>query len=196
MIENKIWNKDPGQYVIGADEVGRGSFAGPIVASAVKINKSHEYLLGEVKDSKKLSEKKRNKIFEETTKSNISYSISECSNKIIDEVGISKANKLVLENSIEEIFTGTEKVYVDHFKIYKFSSVSLIRGEDNSKAIALASIIAKVYRDNLMIEYSKKYPNYLFENNKGYGTKAHRESIKKYGLTELHRSSFNLMPNK
>jgi len=196
MIENKIWNKDPGQYVIGADEVGRGSFAGPIVASAVKINKSHEYLLGEVKDSKKLSEKKRNKIFEQISKSNISYSISECSNKIIDEVGISKANKLVLENSIEEIFTGTEKVYVDHFKIYKFSSVSLIRGEDNSKAIALASIIAKVYRDNLMIEYSKKYPNYLFENNKGYGTKAHRESIKKYGLTELHRSSFNLMPNK
>jgi len=196
MIENKIWNNDPSQYVIGADEVGRGSFAGPIVASAVKINKSHEYLLGEVKDSKKLSEKKRNKIFEQISKSNISYSISECSNKIIDEVGISKANKLVLENSIEEIFTGTEKVYVDHFKIYKFSSVSLIRGEDNSKAIALASIIAKVYRDNLMIEYSKKYPNYLFENNKGYGTKAHRESIKKYGLTELHRSSFNLMPNK
>ena len=196
MIENKIWNKDPGQYVIGADEVGRGSFAGPIVASAVKINKSHEYLLGEVKDSKKLSEKKRNKIFDEISNSNISYSISECSNKIIDEVGISKANKLVLENSIEKIFTGTEKVYVDHFKIYKFSSISLIRGEDNSKAIALASIIAKVYRDNLMIEYSKKYPNYLFENNKGYGTKAHRESIKKYGLTELHRSSFNLMPNK
>jgi len=196
MIENKIWNNDPSQYVIGADEVGRGSFAGPIVASAVKINKTHEYLLGEVKDSKKLSEKKRNKIFEQISKSNISYSISECSNKIIDEVGISKANKLVLENSIEELFTGTEKVYVDHFKIYKFSSVSLVRGEDNSKAIALASIIAKVYRDNLMIEYSKKYPHYLFENNKGYGTKAHRESIKKNGLTELHRSSFNLMPNK
>ena len=196
MIENKIWNNDPSQYVIGADEVGRGSFAGPIVASAVKIKKSHEYLLGEVKDSKKLSEKKRIKIFEQISKSNISYSISECSNKIIDQVGISKANKLVLENSIAEIFTGNEKVYVDHFKIYKFSSVSLVRGEDNSKAIALASIIAKVHRDNLMIEYSKKYPNYLFENNKGYGTKAHRESIKKYGLTELHRSSFNLMPNK
>ena len=72
----------------------------------------------------------------------------------------------------------------------------MVRGEDNSKAIALASIIAKVYRDNLMIEYSKKYPHYLFEKNKGYGTKAHRESINKYGLTELHRSSFNLMPNK
>ncbi len=195
MIENKIWNNDPTQNVIGADEVGRGSFAGPIVACAVKINKSHDYLLGEVKDSKKLSEKKRNKIFEEISNTNISYSISECSNKIIDEVGISKANKLVLENSIEEIYTGIEKVFVDHFKIYKFSAVSLVRGEDNSKAIALASIIAKVYRDNLMVDFAKEYPNYLFESNKGYGTKAHRESIKKYGLTELHRNSFNLMPN-
>ncbi len=195
MIENKVWSNNPNQYVIGADEVGRGSFAGPIVASAVKINKSHEYLLEEVKDSKKLSEKKRKAIFEKISNTNISYSISECSNKIIDEVGISKANKLVLENSIEEIYTGNEKVYVDHFKINKFSSVSLVRGEDNSKAIALASIIAKVYRDNLMIEFAKNYPNYFFENNKGYGTKAHRESIKKFGLTDLHRNSFNLMPN-
>ena len=87
-------------------------------------------------------------------------------------------------------------MYVDHFKINKFSSVSLVRGEDNSKAIALASIIAKVYRDNLMKKLSKKYPQYLFENNKGYGTQAHRESIEKYGLTEIHRRSFNLEPNK
>ena len=196
MIEKKVWNNDPNQFVIGADEVGRGSFAGPIVAAAVKIKKSHEHLLIDVKDSKKLTEKKRKEIFQLISKSNISYSISECSNKIIDEIGISKSNKLVLENSIKELFTGKEKVYIDHFIINKFSSVSLVRGEDNSKAIALASIIAKVYRDNLMIELSKKYPHYLFERNKGYGTKAHRESIKKFGLIELHRSSFNLMPNK
>ncbi len=195
MIENKIWNNNHSQFVIGADEVGRGSFAGPIVAAAVKINKSHEYLLSEVKDSKKLTAKKRYEIYDLISSSNISYSISECSNDIIDEIGISKANKLVLENSIEEIYTGSEKVYVDHFKINRFSSVSLIRGEDNSKAIALASIIAKVYRDKLMIKYSKKYPEYLFQNNKGYGTKAHREIIRKYGLTEIHRKSFNLMPN-
>ena len=195
MIENKVWSNNQNQYVIGADEVGRGSFAGPIVAAAVKIKKSHEYLLTEVKDSKKLSQKKREEIFDLITNNNVSYSISECSNEIIDNIGITEANKLVLENCIEEIYTGKEKVYVDHFKINKFSSVSLIRGEDNSKAIALASIIAKVYRDNLMVEFAKEYPNYLFESNKGYGTKAHRESIKKYGLTELHRNSFNLMPN-
>ncbi len=194
MIENKVWSNNQNQYVIGADEVGRGSFAGPIVAAAVKIKKSHEYLLTEVKDSKKLSQKKREEIFDLITNNNVSYSISECSNEIIDNIGITEANKLVLENCIEEIYTGKEKVYVDHFKINKFSSVSLIRGEDNSKAIALASIIAKVYRDNLMVKYSEKFPEYLFQNNKGYGTKAHRDSIKKYGLTELHRKSFNLMP--
>ncbi len=194
MIEKKVWNNDPNQFVIGADEVGRGSFAGPIVAAAVKIKKSHEHLLIDVKDSKKLTEKKRKEIFQLISKSNISYSISECSNKIIDEIGISKSNKLVLENSIKELFTGKEKVYIDHFIINKFSSVSLVRGEDNSKAIALASIIAKVYRDNLMVKLSKEFPNYLFENNKGYGTKAHRDSIRKYGLTDYHRKSFNLMP--
>ena len=195
MIENKIWLKNKNQFVIGADEVGRGSFAGPIVAAAVKINKSHEYLLTEVKDSKKLSEKKRKEIFDLISINKITYSISECPNTIIDEIGISEANKMVLENSIEEIYTGNEKVYVDHFKINKFSSVSLVRGEDNSKAIALASIIAKVYRDNLMVKYSSEFPQYLFEKNKGYGTQAHRESINKYGLTKIHRKSFNLMPS-
>ncbi len=195
MIENKIWLNNKNQFVIGADEVGRGSFAGPIVAAAVKINKSHEYLLTEVKDSKKLSEKKRKEIFDLISINKITYSISECPNTIIDEIGISEANKMVLENSIEEIYTGNEKVYVDHFKINKFSSVSLVRGEDNSKAIALASIIAKVYRDNLMVKYSLEFPQYLFENNKGYGTQAHRESINKYGLTKIHRKSFNLRPS-
>ena len=195
MIENKIWLNNPNQYIIGADEVGRGSFAGPIVAAAVKIKKSHENLLTEVKDSKKLSEKKRNEIFTLISNNNISYSISECSNNIIDDIGITKANELVLENSIKELYSGNEKVYVDHFKIKKFSSVSLVRGEDSSKAIALASIIAKVYRDNLMIKASNNYPEYLFEKNKGYGTKAHRESIAKFGLTDIHRKSFNLKPN-
>ncbi len=195
MIENKIWLKNKNQFVIGADEVGRGSFAGPIVAAAVKINKSHEDLLTEVKDSKKLSEKKRKEIFDLISINKITYSISECPNTIIDEIGISEANKMVLENSIEEIYTGNEKVYVDHFKINKFSSVSLVRGEDNSKAIALASIIAKVYRDNLMVRYSSEFPQYLFEKNKGYGTQAHRESINKYGLTKIHRKSFNLRPS-
>ncbi len=194
MIEYKIWNENPKQEIIGADEVGRGSFAGPIVGAAVKINIQHKNLLQNVKDSKKLSEKKRNKIYDEVLNTDIEYSISECSNKIIDEIGISKSNELVLEKSIGKIYTGNERVYVDHFKIYNYSSVSLIRGEDHSKAIALASIIAKVHRDNIMKDLSLVYPKYLFEKNKGYGTKQHRENLIKYGISDVHRNSFNLLP--
>ena len=131
------------------------------LAIAVKINKSHEDLLIEVKDSKKLSEKKRNQIFELISNNNVVYSISECSNNIIDEIGISEANKIVLENSIKEIYTGAEKVYVDHFKINDFKAISVVRGEDNCRAIALASIIAKVLRDNLMIKFSYKINNFV-----------------------------------
>ena len=195
MIEDKVWSEDPAKYIIGADEVGRGSFAGPICAAAVKINYSHLALLNNVKDSKKLSAKKREEIFSMVEENNIEYSFNESSNTFIDQFGIKNANEKVLTDSISDIYTGNEIVYVDHFKINDFKSISVVRGEDNCRAIALASIIAKVYRDKLMVEYSKEYPNYLFENNKGYGTKAHRESIKKYGLTELHRNSFNLMPN-
>ena len=85
-------------------------------------------------------------------------------------------------------------VYVDHFKISKFNAVSLIRGEDNCRPIALASIIAKVLRDKFMVEISNKYNKYAFEKNKGYGTKEHRLAIQKYGLSDIHRKSFNLMP--
>ena len=138
---------------------------------------------------------KRNEIFTLISNNNISYSISECSNNIIDDIGITKANELVLENSIKELYSGNEKVYVDHFKIKKFSSVSLVRGEDSSKAIALASIIAKVYRDNLMIKASNNYPEYLFEKNKGYGTKTHMDALKEYGSTYGHRLSFKPCQN-
>ena len=87
-----------------------------------------------------------------------------------------------------------DRVYVDHFKINDFKSISVVRGEDNCRAIALASIIAKVLRDNLMIKFSEKYPEYSFEKNKGYGTKDHREAISKYGLSNIHRKSFSLKP--
>lgn len=194
MIEDKLWSEDPNKFIIGADEVGRGSFAGPICAAAVKINHSHlEYLLS-VKDSKKLSAKKREAIFSIVQKNNIEYSFKESSNTFIDQFGIKNANEKVLTDSISDIYTGREAVYVDHFKINDFKSISVVRGEDNCRAIALASIIAKVLRDNLMIKYAEKYPEYLFEKNKGYGTKDHRMAISKYGLSDIHRKSFNLKP--
>jgi ribonuclease HII len=194
MIEDKVWSEDPAKYIIGADEVGRGSFAGPICAAAVKINYSHLALLNNVKDSKKLSAKKREEIFSMVEENNIEYSFNESSNTFIDQFGIKNANEKVLTDSISDIYTGNEIVYVDHFKINDFKSISVVRGEDNCRAIALASIIAKVLRDNLMIKFSEKYPEYSFEKNKGYGTKDHREAISKYGLSNIHRKSFSLKP--
>ena len=194
MIEDKVWSEDPAKYIIGADEVGRGSFAGPICAAAVKINYSHLALLTNVKDSKKLSAKKREEIFLMVKENNIEYSFNESSNTFIDQFGIKNANEKVLTDSISDIYTGNEIVYVDHFKINDFKSISVVRGEDNCRAIALASVIAKVLRDNLMIKFSEKYPEYSFEKNKGYGTKDHREAISKYGLSNIHRKSFSLKP--
>ena len=194
MIEDKIWDADPSKYIIGSDEVGRGCFAGPISAAAVKINHSHLYLLKDVKDSKKLSPKKRYEIFSIVKENDIEYSYSSYDNKFIDIYGIKTANEKVLEESISSIYETGDAVYVDHFKIKKYNAVSIIRGEDNCRAIALASIIAKVIRDEYMIDISKSYSEYHFENNKGYGTKAHRQAISKYGLSEIHRKSFNLMP--
>ena len=194
MIEDKIWSENPKKFILGADEVGRGSFAGPICAAAVKINYSHLELLTNVKDSKKLSAKKREEIFSIVQKNNIQYSFKEASNTFIDQFGIKNANEKVLNDSISDIYTGNEAVYVDHFKINDFKAISVVRGEDNCRAIALASIIAKVLRDNLMIKFSEKYPEYSFEKNKGYGTKDHRKAISKYGLSNIHRKSFSLKP--
>ena len=196
MIEDQNWAKNKNQRIIGADEVGRGSLAGPIVGAAVKLEFQHLDLLSDVKDSKKLSAKKREEIYEMVKENRIEYSISECSNLHIDQNGISVSNKEVLFNSINKLYEKSDKVYVDHFKIDKFGSVSLVRGEDNSYSIALASIIAKVYRDNLMVDFGSKYPQYLFEKNKGYGTREHLNMIQKYGVCDIHRLSFNLGPTQ
>lgn len=194
MIEDRIWKENPEQFVIGVDEVGRGSFAGPICATAVRINFNQMNEFKDVKDSKKLSENKRNYIFDQARNINIEYSFISSSNNEIDKFGIKYSNEKVLTKSIEKIYQPGDVVYVDHFKIYKFNSISLVKGEDHCKPIALASVIAKVLRDKLMNDYSTKYPEYLFEKNKGYGTKEHREAIKKYGLTDIHRKSFKLSP--
>lgn len=194
MIEDRIWKENPEQFVIGADEVGRGSFAGPICATAVRVNFNQMNEFNDVKDSKKLSENKRNYIFDRARNINIEYSFISSSNNEIDKFGIKYSNEKVLTKSIEKIYQPGDVVYVDHFKIYKFNSISLVKGEDNCKPIALASVIAKVLRDKLMNDFSTKYPEYLFEKNKGYGTKEHREAIKKYGLTDIHRKSFKLSP--
>ena len=194
MIEDKIWREDPNKYIIGVDEVGRGSFAGPISAAAVRVNYYDLQKIGGIKDSKKLSEKKRNEIYNLVLENNINFSYNSCSNKAIDLYGIKTANEKVLKDSINDLFKSKDLVYVDHFKIDKFNAVSVIKGEDNCLPIALASIVAKVLRDEFMKNLPDKYEVYNLYQNKGYGTKEHRDAIKKYGITDLHRKSFSLTP--
>ena len=150
-------------------------------------------MLDSVKDSKKLSAKKREEIYEIVIKNNIEFSFQEASNTYIDKFGIKNANEKVLHDSISRLYTGREVVYVDHFKINNFNALSVVRGEDNCRAIALASIVAKVLRDNLMIDFSKDFPEYSLDKNKGYGTKEHRLAIFHYGVSEIHRKSFCLL---
>ena len=131
---------------------------------------------------------KREEIFSMVEENNIEYSFNESSNTFIDQFGIKKANEKVLTDSISDIYTGNEIVYVDHFKINDFKSISVVRGEDNCRAIALASIIAKVLRDNLMIKFSENTLNIHLKKIKGYGTKDHRKAISKYGLSNIHEN--------
>ena len=188
------------EYIIGIDEVGRGSLAGPIVAVAVLLKNTEEenILLKEVKDSKKLSAKKREEIFA-NLQDKFLWTTAEISAQEIDKIGIQKANCLVVNNALKNLlkkinnFSGRVVAdhvggfhnYIDNKKIEFF-----IQGETKFLSIALASCFAKVYRDHLMIEQDKFFTNYNFTKHKGYGTKEHLDLIKKYGLSDLHRKSF------
>ena len=190
MIEYDIWEEDPFQHVVGADEVGRGSIAGPIVAASVSINFEHLEHLQNVKDSKKISAAKREVIYENINKTSVDISYASASNFDIDNMGINYCNKKVLSDVLLKYLNKDYFIYVDHVQDVGTGVTALTKGEDKSIAIALASIMAKVYRDNFMVELSIKFPEYDLENNKGYGTKKHLDAINKYGLQDFHRKSF------
>jgi ribonuclease HII len=185
------------QLVFGMDEVGRGSFAGPLVASAVcfKQELSNDWFK-EINDSKLLTGIKRDRL------SKLISMNARCFMEIIDvetinKIGIGKCNQLIFERLIKSIIINHKsKIFfiIDGRKL-KIGNKNLnfiIKGDQKSISIAAASIIAKVYRDNLMKKLSIKHPGYNFAKNKGYGTKFHREAIKKLGLCAIHRKSFNL----
>ena len=190
MIEYDIWEEDPFQHVVGADEVGRGSIAGPIVAASASINFEHLEHLQNVKDSKKISAANREAIYENINKTSVDISYASASNLDIDNMGINYCNKKVLSDVLTQYINKDHLIYVDHVKDVGRGVTALTKGEDKSLAIALASIMAKVYRDNFMVELSIKFPEYDLENNKGYGTKKHLDAISKYGLKDFHRKSF------
>ena len=177
------------KYIAGVDEVGRGPLAGPVVCAAVIM--PLDKLIEGIDDSKKVSEKKRNTLSELIKENAICYNIAEVSPKIIDEINILEATKLCMTNALEGLNIKPDVALVDALTLNTdIPVVNIIKGDYLSYSIGAASIIAKVYRDNLMVEIAKKYPEYSFEKHKGYGTAVHINAIKQYGPSEIHRQSF------
>lgn len=177
------------KLIAGIDEAGRGPLAGPVVVASVIMPKDN--LLEEVNDSKKLTEKKRERLFDEIKELAIDYHVEIISEKVIDEINILNATKLGMKNCIEKLSKTPDLVLIDAVKIESdVPTISLIHGDALSYNIACASILAKVTRDRLMVELDEKYPEYNFKKHKGYGTKEHIKNLKKYGKCEIHRDTF------
>lgn len=178
------------EFIAGVDEVGRGPLAGPVVAAAVILPEDFD-ILG-IDDSKKLSEKKREMYFDIIKEKAIAYGIGMADHEVIDDINILQATKVAMKRAIEDLQHKTDYVLFDAMKIddVDIPQESIIKGDAKVLAIAAASIIAKVTRDRMMVEYAEQYPGYAFEKNKGYGTKAHYEGIREYGTCPIHRMTF------
>ncbi len=177
------------KYVAGVDEVGRGPLAGPVVCCAVIM--PLDDIIDGVDDSKKLSEKKRERLAEEIKRKAIAYNICEIWQDEIDELNILGAVKECMARAVEGLSVKPDITLADgndtHLRI---NAEYVIKGDSKSYTIGCASIVAKVHRDRLMTEFSKEYPEYGFEKHKGYGTKTHIEKIKEIGPCKLHRRTF------
>ncbi len=178
------------KYIAGCDEVGRGPLAGPVVAAAVILDPDNP--IEGLNDSKKLSEKKRNFLSKEIIAKAIAYKIEYIYPKEIDKINILQASKKAMINAINALKIVPTFVLSDAMDLKEINIpyLSIIKGDAKSATIAAASIIAKVERDNYMVELSKKYPEYGFEKHKGYPTKAHLEALRKYGVLDLYRKSY------
>jgi len=196
------------KYIAGVDEVGRGPLAGPVIAAAVVLPEDFD-VLG-IDDSKKLSEKKRNELFEIITQKAVAIGVGGVDEKTIDEINILQATKLAMKRAVEaceiklreklgsgETDSNPEGHVIDYilFDAMKIEDIdiqqeSIIKGDAKVLAIAAASIIAKVTRDLMMVAYDNEYPGYAFAKNKGYGTKAHYEGLHSQGMCPIHRRSF------
>ena len=186
--ENDLFNSGI-NYIAGIDEVGRGPLVGPVVAAAVILPKG--FFDERINDSKKLSEKKRNELYQIISDEAISIGIGVISNERIDEINIYEATKEAMKEAVNNLNVLPDYLLIDAMKLdIDIPSLSIIKGDSKSQSIAAASIVAKVVRDNMMYELDKKYPMYGFANNKGYGTKKHMEAIQKYGIISEHRKSF------
>ena len=178
----------------GTDEAGRGCIAGPVSAAAVIFSKN--YSNPNLNDSKKLSEKKRNELRKVIEKDALAFSVVHVENHEIDKINILNASILAMHKAIKELKIVPEFILVDGNRFSKFENLEhkcIIYGDSKFQNIAAASILAKTYRDELMIKLGKKYPQYNWNKNKGYPTKFHKNSIKLYGPSIYHRKSFRLL---
>ncbi|MDD4556999.1 MAG: ribonuclease HII [Alphaproteobacteria bacterium] len=187
------------KVVVGVDEAGRGPWAGPVVAGAVVIlnRKMDKLFLDSLNDSKKLSAKKREMLYErlllEEKKGNVAIGVGQASSEEIDEINILQATFLAMKRAVKGLSISPEFAIIDGNqtpKDFPCGVKTVIQGDGKSISIAASSIVAKVYRDRLMNDLAKKYPFYGFEKNAGYGTKLHIEGLKKHGITPEHRKSY------
>ena len=193
MLLVKLLLDDIKNQVIGIDEVGRGAFCGPVVSCSVLLEKKilNNNLVFQITDSKKLNHKKRI-ILSKFIKEHSSYSIGVANNIEIDEMNILRATNLSMIRSYDKFKKTENLIKIDGLKTFSLNEKTTFikNGDQTSISIAAASIIAKTWRDRLMTLYSRIYPMYGWERNKGYGTHEHRNAIKKFGLTKIHRKSF------
>lgn len=190
-IENEIYEKEHVEYICGIDEAGRGPLAGPVVVASV-IMKPDSFIEG-VNDSKKVTEKKREKLYEQIIEEAVSYSVGIIDQNEIDEINILNATKKGLTESIKGLKVKPERIIVDALDKIDTCGIPympIVKGDAKCYSIAAASIIAKVTRDRIMRQWDEVYPMYGFAKHKGYGTAAHIAAIKEYGLCPLHRRSF------
>lgn len=192
--EIKWWSEGK-EYIIGMDEAGRGPLAGPLVVAAVCFPKDFHH--DEIYDSKKVSEKKREQMFEIIKQEALEYHIKVVTPKEIDELNIYRATQKAMEDLVNE-FKTVDGVLTDAMPLPHVNNdvIAIVKGDQKSVSIAAASILAKVTRDRMMIEYDQMYPEYGFKDHKGYGTKKHLEAIEKYGVLDIHRESYGPVKKK
>ena len=186
------------RYIAGVDEVGRGPLAGPVVTAAVVLPEGFD--VPGIDDSKKLSEKRREELYEVIMGQALAVGIGQAEHDVIDEINILQATKRAMREAIEQADQMLQREHGGSIDYVLLDAVelpgltvaqeSVIKGDAKVLAIAAASIIAKVTRDRMMVEYAKEYPYYAFEKNKGYGTKAHYKGIREHGMCPIHRKTF------